>query len=64
MTKSSTNPLSFIFFMLLFCGGFAIAQTAVGSGSYTTVYPGADAAAERYTKLFSFSILKSVRLLS
>mgnify|MGYP001168397595 FL=1 len=44
MTKSSTNPLYFIFFMLLFCGGFAIAQTAVGSGSYTTVYPGADAA--------------------
>ena len=44
MTKSFTNPLFFIFLMLMFCGAYSIAQTAVGYGSYTTVYPGADAA--------------------
>ncbi len=46
MKKLSTNRLLslFMFFMFLFCAVYTFGQTAVGSGSYTTVYPGADSA--------------------
>ena len=46
MKKLSTNRLLclFMFFMFLFSGVYTFGQTAVGSGSYTTVYPGADSA--------------------
>lgn len=44
-TSATRNPFSsFLFFMVLCIGSQAFGQVAVGSGSYTTVYPGADSA--------------------
>ena len=43
MLKLSTIQFISIFFCFLF-GTYLMAQTAIGSGSYTTTYPGADSA--------------------